>query len=272
MVKVLVTGGAGFIGSALVRYLVQQQRFEVVTLDNLSYAATYASLQSVEGSPKHAFVQGDIGDAECVAAVLKTHRPHAVVNLAAQTHVDRSIDRPFDFLQTNLLGTGVLLDELRHYLSSRFCPDPSGFRLLHVSTDEVYGDLSGDCPPSKESDAYRPNSPYAASKAGADHLVRAWGETYDLPVLITRSANNYGPYQHPEKLIPHVILCAMQGQPIPIYGDGAQTRDWLYVDDHVRALWSVLKRWQARVKLQRRNRHRAQQPAGRAPALRTAVG
>jgi len=238
--KVLVTGGAGFIGSAVVRHLVNEAGASVVNVDKLTYAGNLESLADVESSPAYAFEQVDICDGERVRELLSDHRPDAIMHLAAESHVDRSIDAPDDFLRTNLFGTFELLQAVRSYLDSPSVPDASRFRFLHVSTDEVYGDLGDSGDLFRETTAYAPSSPYAATKAGSDHLVRAWGRTYGLPILVTNCSNNYGPCQFPEKLIPHMILNALAGKPLPVYGDGRQVRDWLYVDDHASALYTVL--------------------------------
>jgi len=238
--KLLVTGGAGFIGSALIRYLVGETGNEVVNLDKLTYAGNLDSLSSVSDSPRYAFEQADICERESLDKIFSTHQPDAVIHLAAESHVDRSIDGPGDFIQTNLVGTYSMLEASRTYWSSLAEPARDKFRFLHVSTDEVYGDLAGCDDLFREDTSYDPSSPYAATKAGSDHLVRAWGRTFKFPILITNCSNNYGPCQFPEKLIPHMILNALKGKPLPMYGDGRQIRDWLYVDDHARALYRVL--------------------------------
>ncbi len=240
--KILLTGGAGFIGSALVRYLVSETENEVVNLDKLTYAGNLDSLLPVANSDRYAFEQADICDRAALDRIFVEHRPDAVIHLAAESHVDRSIDGPGDFIQTNLVGTYTMLEASRAYWSSLDRESRGSFRFLHVSTDEVYGDLAGSEDLFREDTSYDPSSPYAATKAGSDHLVRAWGRTFKLPVLVTNCSNNYGPYQFPEKLIPHMILNALQGKPLPVYGDGSQIRDWLYVDDHARALYRVLTR------------------------------
>jgi dTDP-glucose 4,6-dehydratase len=240
-VKIIVTGGAGFIGSALVRHLLSDTPFEVVNLDKLTYAGNLDSLAGVADSPRHHFEQADICEREALDRIFSAHQPDAVMHLAAESHVDRSIDGPGDFVQTNLIGTYTLLEATRAYLATLDQGIKRGFRFLHVSTDEVYGDLSGSDELFREDTAYEPSSPYAASKAGSDHLVRAWGRTFRVPVLVTNCSNNYGPCQFPEKLIPHMILNALQGKPLPVYGDGCQIRDWLYVKDHARALMRVLE-------------------------------
>ena len=235
---ILVTGGAGFIGSAVVRHLVDHTDATVVTVDALTYAGHRENLAPVMDDPAHHFEEADIADAPAMHRLFEEYAPDAVLHLAAESHVDRSIDGPAAFVRTNVVGTQVLLEAARTYWEDR--GRPNGFRFLHVSTDEVYGEL-GETGAFTEETPYDPSSPYSASKAGADHLVRAWHRTYDLPVLITNCSNNYGPYQHPEKLIPVVILRALDGEPIPVYGDGTNVRDWLYVGDHVRALLRVLE-------------------------------
>ena len=238
--KVVVTGGAGFIGSALIRYLIQETEATVVCFDALSYAGNLSSLEPISQSPRFSFVKGNVCDPTALGELLAQHRPDAVVHLAAESHVDNSIDGPLPFVETNLVGTFHALNtSLTHYRSLD-SQTAERFRFLHVSTDEVYGDLSPTEPAFAENNAYRPSSPYAATKAGSDHLVRAWGRTYGLPAIITNCSNNYGPYQFPEKLIPHMILKALAKQDLPVYGDGLQIRDWLYVGDHVKALWRVL--------------------------------
>ncbi len=240
--KVLVTGGAGFIGSALVHHLVHDTEASVVNVDKLTYAGNPESLLEVAGSPRYAFEQVDICDTAELQRVFRTHQPDAVMHLAAESHVDRSIDGPGEFLQTNLMGTFHLLQAAMAYLRTLDAERAEAFRFLHVSTDEVYGDLGSSGGFFTETTPYAPSSPYAATKAGSDHLVRAWGRTYKFPVLVTNCSNNYGPRQFPEKLIPHMVLNALAGKPLPVYGDGSQVRDWLYVDDHARALWTVLNK------------------------------
>lgn len=237
--KVLVTGGAGFIGSAVVRHLIRDG-VDVVNIDKLTYAGNLESLTSVAASPHYLFEQSDICDAGEMQRLFGTHRPDAVIHLAAESHVDRSIDAPDNFLQTNLIGTFNLLQAARAYLQTSASVRADQFRFLHVSTDEVYGDLGDTENYFHEMTPYAPSSPYSATKAGSDHLVRAWGRTFGLPVLVTNCSNNYGPYQFPEKLIPHTILNALSGKPLPVYGDGRQVRDWLFVEDHAVALWTVL--------------------------------
>jgi len=233
----LVTGGAGFIGSALVRHLIQETDATVVTVDALTYAGHRENLAPVADHARHHFEQADITDAPAMHRLFEAYEPDGVLHLAAESHVDRSIDGPAAFVQTNVVGTQVLLEAARTYWEAQGTPDD--FRFLHVSTDEVYGEL-GDTGAFTEETPYDPSSPYSASKAGADHLARAWHRTYGLPVLITNCSNNYGPYQHPEKLIPVVIRHALSDEPIPVYGDGKNVRDWLFVEDHVRALLRVL--------------------------------
>ena len=237
--KVLVSGGAGFIGSAVCRYLIAETDAQIVNVDKLTYAASLASLSSIEDDPCYTLERADIADRERVSAILRDHRPDAIMHLAAETHVDRSIDAPDAFIHTNLLGTYVLLDCARRYWSELEGAARQRFRFHHVSTDEVFGSL-GPSGRFVETSPYDPNSPYAASKAGADHLVRAWHTTYGLPVVISNCSNNYGPFQFPEKLIPLVILNAIEERPLPVYGTGANVRDWLFVEDHARALWAIL--------------------------------
>lgn len=239
--KILVTGGAGFIGSALVRHLIVQTSHQVLTLDKLTYAADIQALASVWQHPRHQFVQGDIADADAVQQILKKFQPDAVIHLAAETHVDRSIDGPGAFIQTNIIGTFQLLEVIRHYWEKLAAGPQHAFRFLQVSTDEVFGDLGDSEQRFVEEHPYAPSSPYSASKASADHLVRAWHRTYGLPVILSHCCNNYGPWQYPEKLIPLLISQALQHKPLPIYGHGLQVRDWLYVDDHARALLTVLE-------------------------------
>jgi dTDP-glucose 4,6-dehydratase len=239
--RIMVTGGAGFIGSALVRHLIDRSDHCVLNLDKLTYSASLASLAAIEEGPRYRFARGDIGDAACVADLLEDFRPDVVVNLAAETHVDRSICDPEAFIRTNLLGTYTLLEEVRRYLARRPSAAASDFRFHHVSTDEVYGAL-GTTGQFDERSPYDPQSPYSASKAGADHLVRAWGNTFGVPYVVTNSTNNYGPCQFPEKLIPLTITRALEGASLPVYGDGQQVRDWLFVEDHVRALRQVFER------------------------------
>jgi dTDP-glucose 4,6-dehydratase len=238
-VKILVTGGAGFIGSAVVRHIVSDTEYDVVNVDKLTYAGNLDSLISVAGSERYAFDQVDICDAAAVKAVFAKYQPDVVMHLAAESHVDRSIDGPGDFIQTNIVGTYTLLEAARAYRSQLSEEDKDKFRFHHISTDEVYGDLEGPEDLFREDTPYAPSSPYSASKAGSDHLVRAWGRTFGLPILITNCSNNYGPFHFPEKLIPLMILNALQGKPLPVYGKGNQVRDWLFVEDHARALVEV---------------------------------
>ena len=239
---ILVTGGAGFIGGNFVLdWLANPTAEGIVNLDKLTYAGNLATLKSVNGDPRHTFVRGDIGDYELVLSLLNQHRIRAVVNFAAESHVDRSIHGPGDFIQTNVVGTFNLLEAVRAYWTELSENERQAFRFLHVSTDEVYGSLSPTDSAFSETNPYEPNSPYSASKAASDHLVRAWHHTYGLPVLTTNCSNNYGPYHFPEKLIPLVILNALAGKDLPIYGDGQQIRDWLYVKDHCSAIRRVLE-------------------------------
>jgi dTDP-glucose 4,6-dehydratase len=238
---ILVTGGAGFIGANFVLDWLAQHDEPVVNLDKLTYAGNLETLASLQGDARHVFVQGDIGDAALVARLLAEHRPRAVVNFAAESHVDRSIHGPEDFIQTNIVGTFHLLEAVRAYWGGLQGAEREAFRLLHVSTDEVYGSLGKDDPAFTETHRYEPNSPYSASKAASDHLVRAYHHTYGLPVLTTNCSNNYGPYHFPEKLIPLMIVNALAGKALPVYGDGMQVRDWLYVKDHCSAIRRVLE-------------------------------
>ncbi|HWV08661.1 MAG TPA: dTDP-glucose 4,6-dehydratase [Pseudomonas sp.] len=238
--RILVTGGAGFIGSALVRHLLNHTEHSVFNLDKLTYAGNLESLASVADNPRYQFLQADIGDQPRVARALADFQPDAVMHLAAESHVDRSIDGPAAFIQTNIVGTYSLLEATRAYWSALPEARKQAFRFHHISTDEVYGDLHGVDDLFTETTPYAPSSPYSASKAASDHLVRAWQRTYGLPVLLTNCSNNYGPYHFPEKLIPLVILNALDGEPLPGYGDGQQIRDWLYVEDHARALLTVV--------------------------------
>ncbi|MBB3384522.1 MULTISPECIES: dTDP-glucose 4,6-dehydratase [unclassified Rhizobium] len=238
---ILVSGGAGFIGGNFVLDWLERHDETVVNLDKLTYAGNLDTLKGLKGDDRHVFVHGDIGDRELVSDLLSLHRPRAVINFAAESHVDRSIHGPGDFIQTNIVGTFNLLEAVRGYWDGLPDDEKQGFRFLHVSTDEVYGTLSKDEAPFNELNRYEPNSPYSASKAASDHLVRAWHHTYGLPVLTTNCSNNYGPYHFPEKLIPLVILNALSGKNLPIYGDGQQIRDWLYVRDHCSAIRRVLE-------------------------------
>jgi dTDP-glucose 4,6-dehydratase len=238
--KVLVTGGAGFIGSALIRHLVHDKKFWVVNVDKLTYAANLTSLSSVTKSGFYQFERADICDAEAIRKIFLKYSPDVVMHLAAESHVDRSIDGPAPFVKTNIVGTFTMLEEARHYWMSLLGEKREKFLFHHVSTDEVFGDLGPSDEFFNETTSYSPSSPYSATKAGSDHLVRAWYRTYKMPVVITNCSNNYGPYHFPEKLIPHMILNAIHGKPLPIYGDGLQIRDWLYVEDHVKALVNVV--------------------------------
>jgi dTDP-glucose 4,6-dehydratase len=238
---ILVTGGAGFIGANFVLDWISQSDELVVNLDKLTYAGNLETLASLKSDPRHIFVQGDIGDSALVDRLLAEHKPRAIVNFAAESHVDRSIHGPEDFVQTNVLGTFRLLESVRGYWSALPADQKAAFRFLHVSTDEVYGSLSKTDPAFTEENKYEPNSPYSASKAASDHLVRAWHHTYGLPVVTTNCSNNYGPFHFPEKLIPLMIVNALAGKPLPVYGDGMQVRDWLYVKDHCSAIRRVLE-------------------------------
>lgn len=238
---ILVSGGAGFIGGNFVLDWLDRHDETIINLDKLTYAGNLDTLRGLKGNNRHVFVLGDIGDRDLVGDLLSMHRPRAVINFAAESHVDRSIHGPGDFIQTNIVGTFNLLEAVRGYWSDLPGDEKEAFRFLHVSTDEVYGTLSKDDAPFNELNRYEPNSPYSASKAASDHLVRAWHHTYGLPVLTTNCSNNYGPYHFPEKLIPLVILNALSGKSLPIYGDGQQVRDWLYVRDHCSAIRRVLE-------------------------------
>jgi dTDP-glucose 4,6-dehydratase len=239
---ILVTGGAGFIGSNFVLQWIERAGSAVVNLDLLTYAGNPANLATLDGDSRHTLVRGDICDAELVAALFREHRPRAIVHFAAESHVDRSIADPGAFIRTNVQGTFTLLEQAKLYWSGLNAADRQAFRLLHVSTDEVYGSLGPDDPAFSETTAYAPNSPYAASKAASDHLARAYHHTYGLPVLTTNCSNNYGPFQFPEKLVPLMILNALEGKPLPVYGDGSNVRDWLFVEDHCTAIRAVLSR------------------------------
>ena len=240
MSSILVTGGAGFIGANFVQHWLAGRQGRVVNLDKLTYAGNPENLAPLGDSARHTLVRGDIGDRALISELLRTHQPVAVVNFAAESHVDRSIHGPAAFVETNLVGTFVLIDEVKAYWSTLEGEARAAFRFLHVSTDEVYGSLGPEDPAFSETTPYAPNSPYSASKAGSDHLVRAYHHTYGLPTLTTNCSNNYGPYQFPEKLIPLIIHNALAGKPLPVYGDGKNVRDWLYVEDHCSAIARVL--------------------------------
>ena len=237
---ILVTGGAGFIGSAVIRNILSKTQLNVVNVDKLTYAGNVDSIPDADANNRYHLEQTDICDKEAIEAIFKKYQPSAVMHLAAESHVDRSIDSPDEFMQTNIMGTFNLLVAARSYYQNLKDDAKNNFRFHHISTDEVYGDLEGVDDLFTEQTSYAPSSPYSASKASSDHLVRAWGRTYGLPTIITNCSNNYGPYHFPEKLIPHVILNAISGQPLPIYGDGSQIRDWLYVEDHAHALLKVV--------------------------------
>ena len=237
--KILITGGAGFIGSCVVRQALLDPNIQVVNVDKLTYAGNLASLPGTDHNPNYRFCQTDVCDAGALDDIFNAHQPDVIMHLAAESHVDRSIDGPEAFMQTNIMGTYQLLEASRRYLATQAADRQAFFRFHHISTDEVYGDLEGPEDLFREDTPYAPSSPYSASKASSDHLVRAWHRTYGLPVVITNCSNNYGPYHFPEKLIPHMILNALDGKPLPVYGDGSQVRDWLYVEDHARALLRV---------------------------------
>jgi dTDP-glucose 4,6-dehydratase len=239
---ILITGGAGFIGSNFIVHWLEQDSTSVVNLDKLTYAGNVHNLSSIASNPRYQFVQGDIADRELLCSLLRNHKPKAIVHFAAESHVDRSIRGPEDFIRTNIDGTFALLQETLSYWDALTGSEKAVFRFLHVSTDEVYGSLSPNDPPFSENTPYAPNSPYAASKASSDHLVRAYHHTYGLPTLTTNCSNNYGRFQFPEKLIPLMILNALGGKPLPVYGDGQNVRDWLYVEDHCEAIATVLQR------------------------------
>ena len=240
--KILLTGGCGFIGSAVVRHILRQTDHVVVNVDKMTYAASEDALEEARHHNRHVLIRADVADATAMRDVFATHAPDAVMHLAAESHVDRSIDGPAEFVQTNVVGTFTLLDAARHYWSALPPAARAAFRFHHISTDEVFGSLAHDDLPFTEDTAYDPRSPYAASKAASDHLVRAWFHTYGLPTLVSNTANNFGPWQFPEKLIPLVTLNALEGKPLPVYGDGSNRRDWLFVEDHAEALVRVLER------------------------------
>jgi dTDP-glucose 4,6-dehydratase len=240
--RVLLTGGCGFIGSAVVRYMIAATGHDVVTVDKLTYAASEEALEAARRSPRHTLITADIGDGRAMREVFEAHQPDVVMHLAAETHVDRSIDGPALFVQTNVVGTFALLEVCRAYCAGLPAARRDAFRFHHISTDEVFGALGPDDAPFTEATPYDPRSPYSASKAASDHLVRAWQHTYGLPTMVSNTVNNYGPWHFPEKLIPLMILNALEGKPLPVYGDGAQRRDWLFVEDHAEALVRVLER------------------------------
>lgn len=238
--KILVTGGAGFIGSAVIRHIIQNTNNQVLNIDKLTYAGNLESLKEIDQHSNYEFKQIDICDTEQITAAIDAFQPHAIMHLAAESHVDRSIDGPAAFIQTNIVGTYTLLEAARKYWMGLDAEAQQNFRFHHISTDEVYGDLEGTTDLFTETTSYAPSSPYSASKASSDHLVRAWHRTYGLPVIVTNCSNNYGPYHFPEKLIPLVILNALDAKPLPVYGNGQQIRDWLFVEDHARALYKVV--------------------------------
>ncbi|OIU87276.1 dTDP-glucose 4,6-dehydratase [Acinetobacter sp. AR2-3] len=238
--KILVTGGAGFIGSAVIRHIIQNTNNQVFNIDKLTYAGNLESLKEIDQHSNYEFKQIDICDTEQITAAIDAFQPHAIMHLAAESHVDRSIDGPAAFIQTNIVGTYTLLEAARKYWMELDAEAQQNFRFHHISTDEVYGDLEGTTDLFTETTSYAPSSPYSASKASSDHLVRAWHRTYGLPVIVTNCSNNYGPYHFPEKLIPLVILNALDAKPLPVYGNGQQIRDWLFVEDHARALYKVV--------------------------------
>jgi dTDP-glucose 4,6-dehydratase len=242
--KLLVTGGCGFIGSAVVRHLMRHTDHVVINVDKMTYAASEEALEEARDHIRHVLVRADVAHAAGMRQIFATHQPDAVMHLAAESHVDRSIDGPADFIQTNIVGTFTLLEEARQYYSTLGPARRAAFRFHHISTDEVFGALEADDPPFNEDTRYDPRSPYSASKAASDHLVRAWNHTYGLPTLVSNTANNYGPWQFPEKLIPLITLNALEGKPLPVYGDGSNQRDWIYVEDHAAALVRVLEEGQ----------------------------
>ena len=238
--KILVTGGAGFIGSAVVRHIINNTNDAIINVDKLTYAGNLESLNSVCENNRYTFIQADICDAKLITDIFKQHQPDAIMHLAAESHVDRSIDGPSEFIQTNIIGTYTLLEAARQYWNQLPTDKKAAFRFHHISTDEVYGDLESTTDLFTEITPYAPSSPYSASKASSDHLVRAWQRTYGLPTIVTNCSNNYGPFHYPEKLIPLIILNALEGKALPVYGNGQQIRDWLYVEDHARALYKVV--------------------------------
>ena len=238
--KILVTGGAGFIGSAVVRHIINNTNDAIINVDKLTYAGNLESLNSVCENNRYTFIQADICDAKLITDIFKQHQPDAIMHLAAESHVDRSIDGPSEFIQTNIIGTYSLLEAARQYWNKLSTDKKATFRFHHISTDEVYGDLESTTDLFTETTPYAPSSPYSASKASSDHLVRAWQRTYSLPTIVTNCSNNYGPFHYPEKLIPLIILNALEGKALPVYGNGQQIRDWLYVEDHARALYKVV--------------------------------
>ena len=241
MIKILVTGGAGFIGSAVIRYIIENTQDSIINVDKLTYAANLLSLQSIEHNSRYVFEQVDICDAKAFARIFEQYQPDGVMHLAAESHVDRSIKGAEAFIQTNIIGTYTLLEAALTYWNELNAEKKAAFRFLHISTDEVYGDLEGSDDLFTETTPYAPSSPYSASKASSDHLVKAWHRTYGLPTIITHSSNNYGFYQYPEKLIPLMTLNALKGKSLPVYGNGLQIRDWLFVEDHAKALYKVMK-------------------------------
>ena len=241
MKRILITGGSGFIGSTLIRYIINQTQDSVINIDKLTYAANQSALKGVENNPRYAFEQIDICDLKAIESIFEKYQPDAVMHLAAESHVDRSISGAADFIQTNIVGTYTLLEVAKNYWHTLDEAKKTSFRFHHISTDEVYGDLEGSDDLFTETTPYAPSSPYSASKASSDHLVKAWYRTYGLPAIITHSSNNYGFYQYPEKLIPLMILNALEGKSLPVYGNGLQIRDWLFVEDHAKALYKVLK-------------------------------
>lgn len=240
--KILITGGAGFIGSALIRYIINHTNSKVINVDKLTYAGNLDSLNSIADSSNYIFEKVDICDSDKISEVFNKHKPNAVMHLAAESHVDRSIEGSYEFINTNIFGTYNMIERSKDYYLKLDEINKKKFIFHHISTDEVYGDLENTSDFFTEETPYAPSSPYSASKASSDHIVRAWGRTYKLPTIITNCSNNYGPYHFPEKLIPHIILNALHGKPLPVYGDGTQVRDWLYVDDHARALYTVLSK------------------------------